>query len=370
MANNAVEWGFSTLADHYNERVQNVGVDVIETALQQTAEMYNREWMGVAGVLVEETVKPKESYRVPGAGTLQPLDEQGVPQVRKGFTKIDVAYPIQRAGDAWGTTLEARVKMTVQELQAHTLDVLRRDYDWMTRHALAALLDNTSWSYADDDDNWGTLVIKPLANSGNSGDTNAKSDTYPVSGASGVAAGTDDHYLASASALSDSNDHYATLFEELDEHPGNAGPYVAYIPQNLVGATRAMRDFYPPSKPMINYGTDVDLAGDIPAELMGFGDMYIGTVGDTYIVRARRVPSSYIIMVAAGADKVLAMRQHPEAELQGLQPYTVQVNSNFQKVDYYRRAGFGVRNRVGAAVMYLGGASYTVPTGYDAPLKV
>lgn len=369
MANNAVDWGFRTLADHYAERVTNVSVEVIETALEQTTLMYNQEWMGIAGVVVQEVDRPKESYRVPGSGTLQPLDEQGVPIPRKGFTKIDVAYPLQRAGDSWGTTREARAKMTVGQLAAHTLETLRMDYDWMSRHALAALLDNSSWSYVDDDDDWGTLVIKPLANSGNSGDTNAKDDTYPISGASGVSANTDDHYLASASALGDSNNHYETLFDELDEHPGNAGPYVAYIAPNLVGETKAMRDFYPPSKPMINYGDDADLASDIPPALMGFGDVYIGTVGDIYVVRSRRMPSNYILAIATGADKVLGMRQHPEAELQGLQPVTVQVNSNFEKIDYYRYAGFGVRNRVGAAVMYLGGASYSVPTGYDAPLK-
>lgn len=361
MANN-VAYGFMTLEDVFDRRVATLEVPRIEDAITQTVELHNQVWEGMVDALIEITTTAKESYQVPGSGTLQPLTEEGVPLPTKQFKKYDVSYPIQRGGDAWGTTLEARAKMTVADLNANVLSVMLKDYDWLQRHALAALLDNSSWTYADDNDNIGSLTIKPLANN----DT----DTYPVMGGAGATQATDNHYLASADAWNDTNRHHETLFAELDEHPGNAGPYALYVPTGLVNTVKALSDFIETRFTNVQYGVDTTLAGELPAGLLAFGDKYLGTLGDFYVIRARRLPANYIVGVATGGGKPLAMREHPEPELRGLQPIVHRVNSNFEKVDYYRRAGFGARNRVGAAVMYLGGGAYTIPTGFATPLAV
>ena len=43
------------------------------------------------------------------------------------------------------------------------------------------------------------------------------------------------------------------------------------------------------------------------------------------------------------------------------------VNSNLKQMDFYRRAGKGVLNRIAATVTEVGDASYDVPTGFTAP---
>lgn len=361
MANN-VAYGFMTLEDVFDRRVATLDVPTITEAVELSLEVYNREWNGVASLLLDITTTAKESYQVPGAGTLQPLSEQGVPVPTKQFKKYDVAYPIQRGGDAWGTTREARAKMTVAELNANVMNVMRKDYDWLIRHAFAALLDNVSWTYQDDNDQIGSLTIKPLANN----DT----DTYPAHTENGVEAAADNHYLADADAWNDANPHHETILAELDEHPGNAGPYVLYIPQDQVSAAKALADYSEPQLSNVRYGDDQRLAADLPDGLLALGDKYIGTVGEFYVVRSRRLPAGYVVGIAAGGGKPLAMRQHPEPELQGLTSVVHQVNSNFEKVDYYRYGGFGARNRVAAVVMRIGNGSYAVPAAYNAPLAV
>ena len=100
-------------------------------------------------------------YLVAG-GTLQPLDEWGNPLPVKDEGYYDVAFPIQRGGTAWGTNRESRAMMTVAEAQRFTLGALRRDADWMRRHFLAALFDNTTWTFQDDFK--GAFTVQPLAN--------------------------------------------------------------------------------------------------------------------------------------------------------------------------------------------------------------
>lgn len=359
---NSVAYGFQTLEDIFDRRVTTVDVPMIEDAMMQTLELHNQVWQGMVDSMIDITTIAKESYQVPGSGTLQPLTEAGVPVPTKQFEKYDVGYPIQRGGDAWGTTREARAKMTIADLNANVMNVMLKDFDWLQRHALAALLDNTEWAYSDPNDNVGSLTIKPLANS--------DSAKYPVMGGAGASMAADNHYLASADAWNDTNRHHETIFTELDEHPGNMGPYALYVPNGLVNTVKALGDFIESPFANVQYGQDTTLAGELPTGLLAFGDKYLGTLGDFYVIRARRLPANYVIGLAAGGGKPLAMRQHPEPELQGLQSVVHRVNSNFEKVDYYRYAGFGARNRVGAVVMLLGSGSYAIPSGFATPLVV
>jgi len=357
---NTVAYGFYDLQDVFSTRVRDLSVPVISDAIEQSVMQYNQEWMGMMQFLVEETTKFQESYREPAAGTLQPLSETGVPVPRQSKDKYDVAYPLQRGGDAWGTTREARAKMTVQQLNENVMETMRLDYDWMIRHTLAALFTNTTWTYDDDDDNVGTLTIQPLAND----DT----VTYPLSG---LDPATDTHYLADANAIDDSNNHYETMHEELDEHPSNSGPYISWIPTNLVATTKALADFVEIKKIWVDYGDSADTANEAVRQYIGFGNEVLGVVGDVIVVRARRMPASYILTVASGAEgPPIDMREHEEAELKGLQGIVYQENTNFERVDYYRIAGFGAKRRVSACVMRVGNGTYAIPSGFSAPLAV
>jgi len=267
----------------------------------------------------------------------------------------DVALPIQGAGTAWGDNRITRAKMTVDDANRFTWDVMGRDMDWVVRHILAAIFTNVTWTYTDDIN--GDLVVQPLAN--------ADTVVYTFKGGS---SGTDTHFLAQASAIDDTHNPFPAINTELMEHPSNSGQVIVYVPTNLVATIKALTNFLPAVDPNVQQG----LASDRVAVTIdpGVGDTVVGYVDGCWIVEWKRLPDSYMIAIATGADPAVGMREHPEAELQGLFPEFQNVDGNRQLNKFIRFAGFGIVNRVAALAYRIGNGSYAIPTGYTAPLAV
>jgi hypothetical protein len=363
---NTVAYGFTGLAHLFNERVTTVGKDTVWNAVTETVTEYNRELDALlmeAG-LIEPTTEHSLRYMLPGAATLQPVDEWGVPKPVKSEGYYDVAFPIQSAATAWGTNRISEALLTVDEANRLTVDATLADTDWMRRHILAALLYSSSWTYGDDQ--YGDLTIKPLANS----------DTDKFTFRNGIAPTTDNHYLAQADDIDDTHNPFPTIFKELDEHPVNAGAdVVVYTPDDLEDDITALSGFVEvPDSGAIDYGDDTDLlrVANRRDAIRGFGDYVLGRVNRCWVVVWNSLPTTHMLAVARGTqDPVLRMRQYPAAELQGFQPKEHMPNEALMKRSFFRDCGFGVENRVGAVVYYVGGASYTDPTGYTAmPLAV
>jgi hypothetical protein len=361
MANNTVTYGFVGLEHLWDQRVTEVGARVVYEAIAESAAEHTRQLNALLAGFVERTDAHLIKYNLPGSGTLQPLDEYGNPRTSRPSGSYQVAFPIQGGGDAWGANRVARAHLTVEEANRHTLDALRRDADWMRRHMLAAIFDNSSWTY--DDPAYDNLTIQPLAN----GDT----VTYTRNGG---AVETDDHYLAQASSIDDSNNPFDDIYDELVEHPSNRGPIVAYVPTNLKASIEALTVFTEISDPDIRYGLGVDtIEGDpdlFNDEIRGFGDEVMGKANRVWIVEWRALPDSYIIAHARGATPPLGMREYEPAELQGFFPEEHSPDGNLLEMRMIRYAGFGAMNRVAALAYRIGNGSYAVPTGYDAPLPV
>lgn len=353
---NSIGYGFVTLQDIFADRVMD-NIPIVQTAVEESIAEYQRQMTAMLSMLVAPVTTYQERYRLPGSTTLQPLDQYGnpLPIVPTGY--YDVAYPIQSAGIAWGDNRVSRAKMTVADANRLTMTVMNADMDWMARHMLAAIFTNTTWTYADEDH--GDLTIQPLA---------IASDNV-VYVRKGGASATDTHYLAQANAIGNADNPFPAIYDELAEHPSNAGPYVAYIPTNLKTAVMALDDFVEINDPDINLGANAStVVGSIA---QGFGDEVLGKANKMWIVEWKRLPDSYILALAQGAsDPILGMRQHAEPELQGLFPEFQNIDGNRFLNKFIRMCGFGVRNRVGAVVYRIGNSSYAIPSGYTAPLPV
>ena len=128
-----------------------------------------------------------------------------------------------------------------------------------------------------------------------------------------------------------------------------------------------MTNFLPVVDGEVNPGISSDvLAGSTS---IGFGEELLGRVDKVWIVEWGLMPSSYMLAVARGAGAV-GMRQYPAPELQGLFEEAHSPDGNKFEYRFLRYAGFGARNRVGAVAAEIGSATYSIPTGYDAPLSV
>lgn len=357
-------FGLLRTQDLYAQRVTTVGVQRVYDAVRSHAAEYTRVVMGMMAELAERTELAQEQIELPGDGTLQPLDEDGNPLPVQPSGSYQVAYPIQGAGTAWGTNRISRELMTVEEAERFTIDAERRDADWVIRHMLAGIFDNTTWTYndkvgANGAKGLGNITIQPLAN--------ADSVTYVRKGITAPA--TDDHYLAQAAAIADATNPFPTIESELMEHPSNGnGRILVYIPTNLKDTVMALTSFVGVSDPNVG-NLQTEVATNVPNP--GFGDEVLGYIKGTrcWIILWGFLPSSYMFAKVEG-KAVLKMREYPAAALKGFFPENANVDGNHLITRMLRYAGFGVADRVAALVYRIGDAAYAIPSGYDAPLAV
>lgn len=352
---NAVLYGFWNLKDVWTERLTALNAGTITTAIQASVDEHNRQIDAMLGLFATPTTLYLERYKQVGASRLQPLDENGraLPIKPAGF--YDVAYPIRDAGSAWGANFKALAKMTVEDANRVTAQMLNADKVWMRDQMLAALFASSTHTYTDPA--YGSLTIQPLAN----GDA----VTYLRNGATAVA--TDTHQLATASAIADAADPFPTIYDELAEHPENAGEVVALIPTNLKAAVMALTNYHPVVDPNLQPGANTaqvtgTLGAAVPGTVFGYHSAKV------WLAEWKALPDNYVIATTTDADPALAFRQEPEAELQGFREAAERNDHPFYERQWVRFAGFGARNRVGALVYRFGNGTYAVPTGYTPPI--
>ncbi len=354
---NLQSYGYLSHENIANDRVADGNVAVMAAALAASVAEHNRVVNAALGELVERTTEYSRRYKVGGGGTLQPLDQWGNPLPVKDAGYYDVAFPIQGGGTAWGDNRISRALMTIADADRYTFAALRRDADWIKRHILGAMFDNTSYTYTDPDH--GSLTVVPLAN-GDGALYLRKNGTSSV----------DTHYYAQAAAIADGTNPFPTLHAELAEHVENSGPYVAYIPTALKATTMALTAFHDVADPNLQQGSGLtQLVGSLDR---GMGDTVLGYVDPgIWIVEMEMLPATHGLVVARGTTTpALAMREYPAAGLRGLFAENHSPDGNLNEYRMIRYAGFGGLNRTAAVAFYIGGGAYTIPTGYETPMAV
>lgn len=363
---NVNNWGLVGLEDLASQRVAQVGVERVYSAVAESLREYTRTLNELLAGWATPTTSAQMQFELASSGTLQPIDEHGNPLPRVPSGSYQVAFPIQGGGDAWGNDRITRAMLTVEEANRFTVSAQQRDADWMIRHLLAALLDDTSWTINDrfpvapGVDPLGTITIQPLAN----GDA----VTYGRKGAQ-VASG-DDHYLAQAADISDAANPFPTIRAELLEHPSNMnGPITAYVASDLTADIQGLAGFVEVDDPRVMYGANTDRVGYEEFGNTGPGDAVLGQIARVRVVEWGALPSGYIVAKMDGKAP-LRMRQLYTPELQGLFPESYNVDGNHLVERVLRYAGFGVADRVAAVVYQVGNGTYQIPSGFATPLAV
>lgn len=350
MANQTL-YGFLNLESEFDLRVDEVGIEAVQNAIDASVAEHNRQVQALLSMFVQRTDVAQIRYETPVAGRLQPLDQDGRALPIQAAGHYDLAFPLQMAGSAWGANWVTQRKMTVANANRITATMLEADMRWIRDHILNVLLADSSYTWLDPQ--FGTLTIKPLAN----GDT----DTYLIQTGSDAGA-VDTHQLAQASAIDASNNPYPTIEEELLEHPENGGEVVAFISSSLKTATRNLSTFLEPADPNVISGNASDrVSGSLGVTVPG---QVLGYVDGVWVVEWKSLPAGYIVAATTAGDAPVAMREDEETDLRGFQRVAQRSDHPFYESQWLRRAGFGAWNRVGAVAYYVGGGAYAVPTGY------
>lgn len=352
----AVTYGFHNLQDVKDARITGSLVEAVNTGINEAVAAYNAEMATLLSIFADRTTLPQERVAMISDATLQPLDQNGRALPIKPSGYFNVGYPIMMAGSAWGQNYITRVKMTVGDAERATAQMLRADANWMRRQMLAALFSFTTWTYTDP--LLGAITVQPLA-------LTADGNLYPRTSGS---AATDQHMYAQANAIGASSDNpYPTIYSELTEHPQNSGQVIALIPTALKATTQALATFNPVADANVQAGNASDrLVGtldvQVPGTLIGYEDSGV------WIVEWDKLPATHGIAFMSGGDRPLAMREHPEPELQGFNKVAERNDHPFYESQWLRMAGFGARNRVGAVVFRIGNGTYDEPSGYTPPV--
>jgi hypothetical protein len=353
---------FGALNINDSDRVflSTLGQRVVYDAIQQVLEQHNADLAAAKSVFVDQTTSDyKIRYKLPGGGRLQRLGTQAPSGAVKAYGSWDVAFPLEGFGAQMAGNRIDMAYMTAQDLNRHLDTITQQDINTVRFEMLKALLNATAATFVDP--LWGSLTIERLAN----GD----SVVYPpVLGSEAEA--TENHYIETgylSAAVSDTNNPYVLLRDELEEHfgaPTGGSNIVAFVNNAQVGVTEALTDFDPVNDRYINPAITRDTLTGLPAALPG---RVVGRTNGVWIVEWRFIPANYILGVHLDAPKPLIERVDPaDTGLpQGLELVAQDEEHPISSSYYEHRFGFGVGNRLNGVVYELGnGGTYTVPTAY------
>lgn len=360
---NGLAPGFYNIEDILDRTVQTVDVETVSDAIAQGAMIHQRVVDAIYATAQFRTDRFKWRARIGGQRRVQPMTQDGTPNVQRSGLAYEVALPLQIIADSIGYNMWAKNKLTVRDVSDEFLQVLEGFNVWEKQTFLTAIFASTAWAYADDSDDIGSLTIQGLANGA------TDSQLYPLRNGSNA---TIDHYLAQSAAIADVTNPFDDAYAILKQHPSNSGPYVAKIASDLVATTKALANFRDLPSDFVDYGANATLAQERAQQLVGWGHEVVGVVEGVgngigmVIVEDDDLPSTYMVTEAIGAGAYVGVR---EENIDGAQiaVRSIMQDTNLEKTDFYRRAGKGVVNRVAATVTRIGNASYAVPTGYEAP---
>nr|ASV43908.1 putative capsid protein [Hot spring virus BHS1] len=354
---------FGALNINDTDRVylSTLGQNVIYDAIQTLLERYNAEISAAMSVFVEaETDAHVERYKLPGGGRLQRLGNQAPSGAVKTVGSWDVGYPLEGFGATLAGNRIDMSYMTVQDLDRHLDTIFFMDTNTVRYEMLRALLNNTARTFVDPI--WGSLTVQPLAN----GDA---VNYPPVLGSENEA--TENHYYGTGyteSAISDANDPYITIRDELEEHfgaPTGGSNIVAFINNSTTPKTLALTKFDPVSDRFVLQASNKEYAvaslPNVPGRVLG------RHAAGVWIVEWRWIPSGYILGIDLDAPKPLKKRVDPAYTglPRGLSLIARDANYPIESSYYENRFGFGVGNRLNGVVLQLtNSTSYTVPSGY------
>ena len=356
-------YGALNMSDTERAYVNQLGQQLVFEMVNQLLAEYNAEVSRQIACFVAETTETfQERYLLAGGGKLQQLGTMAPAAAVKRYGYFDVAYPLR----GWGAQLAgARVPMaymTIKELDAHLDTIMIQDLNTIRHRILVALLEDTNLEWTDPIH--GALTIRRLANTDGT-------LFPPLPGTESEA--DDQHYWETVTSYavsdcSDTQNPAVDLRDEIVEHFGGRGSnernFVVFHNEDMTPEFEALTGYDPVPDQFIRVGADTD----IPVGWPIIPGRIHGRLKGCWLSEWAWVPATYALGLLLEVPPPLIMRVDPADT--GLTPGLQLVATNAQYpmtgAHYEHRFGFGVGNRLSAAVMEISGGngSYAPPAAY------
>lgn len=348
-----------TLATYNNTSVLAFGEEQLNGFLQQILQAYERFIAELMSEFVGVVPSRETSYGVNTNTTdMVDLDEFGVADASKvPFAPSSVGFPLRRRGAALQWTRDYLNTTSPQELAYQVLALTEADtrrFYADLRRALFTAANNTA--YIDRMVDNRNFTLRALVN--------ADSQAIPPKtiDATIFDASTHTHYLGTGSFV---EANLLALEETVREHGLGGGTMRVYINAAQEATVRGFSGFNAYTDPRLIYGSGVTRA-DANVDFLTTEDRAIGFHGPAEVWVKPWMPASYVLCcVVGGVDNpVIGLRQ-PEGTLAA--SANLRIVAQFDRfplhADAYERiVGLAVWNRVRAAVLYTGNATYATPT--------
>lgn len=339
-------------------RLATLNQSTIYDAVREVTSRYVRDRDQALNFFVQETTTEyQQTYELPGGEEMQEMGLYDNVAEQRPTNNWTVAFPIYKYGTGVGWDDETYAYMTAADLDNLFQSAIISNAKTHRKAILKAILNSTNVTFSDR--RHGSLTIRKLANSDGA--------TYPpVLYADSEA--DDTHYLESnyaASAISDTNNPFETMKNEIREHWD--GPYqmVALINSAQKAKVLALSDFVKADTDGVEQGITVARASAasvfVPGVFLGIEE-YSGV----RVYEWDYMPANYIYMSDVNQEPPLKKREHAPAELKGFRLEAEQTNDPLHKRKWIDRFGYGAGNRLNGCVMELGtGGTYSIPSGYS-----
>src|SRR6266567_2225274 len=339
--------------------VAEIGEDVAFASIEAALKAHNQLLQESLTGFVDQTTDRLRRYGGPDTMQMEELDEFGTPSTQKIAAGATLGFPLKFFGGALQWTRLFFQNATGAELAAQVDAMMDADIKNMHKQLKLALFTPTNSTFEDRRVDHVNLPMKALVN--------ADSAPIPIAPDGTTFAGTHNHYLGasivwtgSPTAASIGTD-LTTLTTTVIEHFLSGAIQVLANPAQEV-LIRSATGFFPyydarltPSVNQTNAMADLDV--------MNITNRAIGVFGASEVWIKPWIPPGYIVAVLVGSpQKALVMRTR-NAGSGDLQLLFDNEIFPLRSRSYGREFGFGVWNRVAAAVLdtaHLTG-SYTAP---------
>lgn len=342
---------FDTLAYARNTTVAKFGLDRAFDAIEVALEAHNEQVTEMLELLTEPTTDQLRAYGGPDNMAMEELDEFGTPQAQKVSAGVNVGFPCRfyGVGLQW-TNLYFRSAMA-SELAAQATAVMDADVKMLQRDLKRSLFLSSNYSFIDRrHPKKLTLPVKRLVN--------ADSLAIPLApDGTSFDGSTHTHYLGTSSfAAADLTSGVNTVNEHF-----LSGEVLIYINIAQEAAVRGFSGFT-----ALLPGTIIPSVN--ANQVRGTLDVYnttnrwIGDFNGSQVWVKSWIPSGYVLFTHVGTgDKVLVKRTIDEGSGNLELLYELPEYPLYSKM-MGREFGFGVWNRVGAAVLDTAHSTYNDPT--------
>jgi hypothetical protein len=337
-----------------NTRLSEIGEDQAYKAIADLLADHNAIMRSLVGDLAEFTTARDAIYGGGDNMNMWEVDELGTAPPSKMVLGSIVGFPLRRFEAAWQGSKKWLQRATMGELLGQVNGMRMADKLNLIRALKVALFTPTNYTWIDytlDRRNTPPIAVKALVNA----------DGMPIPpGPNGEIfnAATHTHYLGTGSFVT--SDLVAAKNTVLEHYP--TGDFVIAISTGQEAAIRGMTPNFVASVPggIVVPTTAYSVPG-LPLDIVPIGRRTIGEFDGIPVEVKPWVPSGYVVVYNRNVRPLAIRIEDGIAGAGDLQIDAQDEEHPLRAETYSREFGVGVMDRVGAAVLYTGNATYASP---------